>query len=174
MNIKNLIFGIAIFILTLSVGIYGINTLYGSSPKYEKYCPNIMNEKECIDFGGTWNGYNLDNTTLATYPEKFGGYCDIYTNCQVNYDNSRRDYTRMVFFIAIPLGIIVIIAGAIIFGLPSVGAGLMAGGIGIILFGVGGFWEFADDWLKFVLSLIGLIIVIFFSYYLNRKWIKKK
>ena len=32
MNIKNLIIGIAIFILTISVGVYGISAIYGKSP----------------------------------------------------------------------------------------------------------------------------------------------
>ena len=76
-----------------------------------------------------------------------------------------------------PLGILVIVLGAVIFGLEAVGAGLMGGGVGIILYGVGGFWRFADDWLKFSISLLGLIILIWFSYRFNGKgfkWQKKK
>tara|TARA_Y100000294_G_C8508545_1_gene317738 strand:- start:113 stop:313 length:201 start_codon:yes stop_codon:yes gene_type:complete len=45
----------------------------------------------------------------------------------------------------------------------------MGGGVGIILYGVGAFWRFADDWLKFILSLIGLIAVIILSYWFNSK-----
>ena len=73
-----------------------------------------------------------------------------------------------------PLGIIIIAAGALIFGLEAVGAGLMGGGVGVILWGVGGFWQFAQNWLKFVLSLLGLIILIWLAYYFNKKFGEKK
>tara|TARA_Y100000296_G_scaffold87409_1_gene133207 strand:+ start:2800 stop:2970 length:171 start_codon:yes stop_codon:yes gene_type:complete len=53
----------------------------------------------------------------------------------------------------------------------------MGGGVGIILYGVGAFWRFADDWLKFILSLVGLIAVIVMAYWFNSKnwniWKKK-
>jgi len=76
--------------------------------------------------------------------------------------------------ITLPLGIAIIILGTLIFSLESVGAGLMGGGVGLILWGVTGFWEFAEDWLKFLLSLVGLIILIALAYYFNRKLIKKR
>jgi membrane protein implicated in regulation of membrane protease activity len=74
----------------------------------------------------------------------------------------------MVFFIALPLGIVIIAIGAIVFGLEFVGAGLMFGGVGLIIYGVGGFWRFAQDWLKFTLSAIGLVIVIYLGYRFNK------
>ena len=49
----------------------------------------------------------------------------------------------------------------------------MGGGVGVILWGVGNFWEFADNLLKFILSLAGLIVVIYFAYYFNRRFDKK-
>ena len=180
MNIKNLIIAIAIFILTISVGVYGISTIYGKSPQYEKYCPQIINEKECITFGGNWTNYSADqvNSVPPVPQEKigpvYGGYCDNYQKCNADFQAAREKYNKKVFLIALPLGIIVIIIGALVFGLISVGGGLMAGGVGIIIYGVGGFWEFADNWIKFVFSLIGLIIVIGLAYYINKKISKKK
>src|SRR3989344_2564316 len=128
-NIKNIIFGITIFILTIAVAVYGISTLYGESPKYDDYSP-----------------------------------------CQKEFEAAEKVYYKKVFLTALPLGIIIIIAGALIFGLEFVGAGIMAGGVGIIIYGVINYWRFTDDWLKFILSLIGLIIVIWFAYYANKKW----
>ena len=172
MNIKNLVLGIAIFILTLSVGIYGISTLYGKGPQYDTYCPSIITEKNCTDFGGVW----INNTYIPAAGEKAvpvvnSGYCNYdYNKCSKEYDDAQRIHARKIFFVALPLGIIVIAIGALVFGLVSVGSGIMFGGVGLILYGVGSVWGYADDWLKFVISLIGLIAVIFLAYYANNKW----
>ncbi len=166
--IKNFVIGVAIFILTIAVGIYGISTLYGSGPDYEEFCPNINDQASCEAFGANWTTYQENGKPIGV-----NGYCDVYSVCQDPLEEAQRKYARNVFFIALPLGVIVIALGALVFGLESVGAGLMAGGVGIILYGVGGFWRFADDWLKFVLSLIGLVAVIWLGYYFNKKWAKK-
>ncbi|MEK6895206.1 MAG: hypothetical protein AABX48_01675 [Nanoarchaeota archaeon] len=174
--IKNLVIGIAILILTVAVGVYGISTLYGKAPTYEKYCPNLINQTVCESNGGDW----IDNTQLVTDAQGStkpvpigGGYCQYdSTPCQKNYDDANRAYQRNVFFIALPLGVIIIALGAVIFGLESVGGGLMAGGVGIILYGIQGFWQYADDWLKFALSLVGLVVVIWLAYWFNKKFKK--
>lgn len=171
MKIKNLILGFAIFILTLSVGVYGITSIYGKAPDYNKYCPQIMNEKECVDFGGTWNNYSAPEMNSKPIP---GGYCDVYQRCQKDYDSAREKYSEKIFYSALIAGIVILIIGAFAFALEAVGAGLMAGGVGILIYGVVGFWEFADNWIKFILSLIGLGIVIWASYFINKKYKKDK
>jgi len=169
-NIKNLVFGIAIFILTISVGIYGISTLLGEGPQYEKVCPpkQMFTETQCLDEGGIWNNYSyLDGEKPIPVNER--GYCDTYSICQPRYDELNRDYSRNIFFFALPIGIIIIILGALLFGLDAVGGGLMAGGVGILLYGIGSVWQYADDLIKFILSLIGLFVVIVVSYYANNR-----
>lgn len=167
-----MIFGIAIFILTIAVAVYGINTILGKAPQYDKICPpkNIVTENDCILSGGTWSNYTYADPQYETKPISPNGYCDTYTYCQPLFDEANGKYSRNVFFIALPLGIIVVIVGALIFGLEAVGVGLMAGGIGIILYGISSVWSYADDLIKFIISLIGLIIVILVTYYANNKF----
>lgn len=175
MIIKNLIIGIAIFILTTSVGVYSISTLYGNSPEYEKYCPQINTEKECSDFGANWTNYPVEAmNSPKTIPTSPNGYCDVYKVCDSKLRAAQETYSKKVFLTALPLGIVVIIIGALVFGLISVGGGLMAGGIGIIIYGVFGFWQFADNWMKFLFSLVGLVIIIWLAYFFNKKFAKKK
>jgi len=181
---RNLILGIAIFILTMFVGIYGINTFYGKAPNYNDYCPMVTPQTptECIKMNGTWVDYNdqtapsgkippaqVAQATSATTPT---GYCDVYTYCSKQLENAEKPYYKGIFIIAIPLGIIIIALGLLIFNLEAVGLGLMAGGVGIIIYGAGSYWRFADDVVKFVLSLIGLVLVILMAYYFNQrlKW----
>ncbi len=170
MNIKNIVFGIAIFILTISVGIYGISTILGKGPQYDKVCPprQIHTEEQCISEGGIWNNYSYMDSPkpVLDAPQ---GYCDTYTICQPKYEELNRQHSRNVFFFALPIGIIVIILGALLFGLDAVGGGLMAGGVGLLLYGIGSVWSYADDLIKFILSLIGLFVVIGVSYYANNR-----
>jgi hypothetical protein len=177
-NIKNLVLGIAIFILTISVGIYGISTLYGKAPQYDDYCPyDLSTESSCITQGGTWMNNTaqqiIEAGSVKTIPAQ-GGYCNYdYRKCNDKLETALKPFHRKVFFTALPLGVAIIAVGALIFGLESVGAGLMFGGIGIILYGVGGFWRFTEDWLKFLLSLIGLIVIIWLAYYWNMRLERK-
>src|SRR3989344_5738759 len=107
--IKNLFFGVAIFILTLFVGIYGISTLYEKSPDYNDYCPsNLYTIDGCLEEGGVW--VNTTDTQIIgqrdgiTKPVPVeGGYCQYdYIQCQEEFDNAQEKYHRKVFFIAVP------------------------------------------------------------------------
>ena len=179
MSLKNIILGIAIIILTISVAVYGINIFY-DRPEYGDFCQEfktaevIDNQQRCEEIGGQWNG---DVFPRAIDGKQVTGYCDRDYTCRMEFEDAQEKHSRNVFLIALPLGIAVIALGAFVFGLEAVGAGLMGGGIGIILYGTGGFWRFADDWLKFVLSLVGLIALIWLAYWFNSKnwniWKKK-
>jgi hypothetical protein len=181
-DIKNIVLGIAIFLLTLFVGIYGLSTLHGDTPEYDDYCPsNIhINSTICESEGGVW----INNTQLAydsrgeskpiAIPAE-GGSCQYdYTLCQKEWDDAQEKYYKKIFLTGLPLGIIVIALGALVFGLESVGGGLMAGGIAILIYAAGSYWRFADDVLKFILSLAGLVIVVWLTYYWNKRMHKKK
>jgi len=173
---RNLILGIAIFILTIFVGVYGINTFYGKAPQYNDYCPNVIpqTQAECLKANGTWTDYNSQIPAekipaSATAPT---GYCDTYTYCQKQLEAAEKPYYKGIFIIAVPLGIVIIALGLLIFGLEAVALGLMTGGVSIIIYGAGSYWRFADDVVKFVLSLIGLVVIILLTYYFNQrlKW----
>lgn len=174
-SIKNLVFGIAIFLLTLFIGIYGINTFYDKGPEYNDFCPMYLgNETSCVSAGGNWVGGGA-SVIDGGKPVPVGSYCDYdYTACQKKYDAAEEKYRRTTFIIALPLGILIIAIGALVFGLEFVGAGLMFGGVGIILYGVGGFWRFAQDWLKFSLSAVGLVVLIYLAYWMAKRGKKKR
>lgn len=171
MNIKNIVIGIAIMILTLFVVMYGINMFY-SQPEYEDFCDtervyNIMNnETACLDAGGKWTDYQ----EIQKNPEDITrtGYCNEDYYCREEYQEASERYYKNIFLITLPLGIIIILLGMFMFGLEAVGSGLMAGGVLSIIYGVGGYWRYSEDVLKFTLSLIGLIIVIFAAYKFNK------
>jgi len=171
MNLKNIAIGIAIIILTSFVTIYGIDLIY-TQPDYNTYCDNTRpviyeTEQACISGGGKWNPTPAYETVPPAKPVT--GYCDTEFYCRQDYDEAMRTHYKHVFYLALPIGIVVLIVGAVFFGLESVGAGLMGGGIITLIYGAGGYWQYAQNWLKFLISLAGLIAVIYFAYWFNKR-----
>lgn len=176
MKIKDVILAIAIIILTIFVTFYGINTVFPKA-NYDDYCvvadfPKLIdNEKNCLAENGTWV-YQERQCVTEPCPQ---GYCELntYDNCYEEYDQVNKDRSKYVFFLALPLGIIIILLGAFKFGMESVGAGLMGGGVGTLIYGAGAFWPYTQNWIRFLLSLLGLAILIWFVYYWSNRKGKK-
>lgn len=172
MNFKEIIVAIAIFVLTLFVSMYGVNSLY-SEPVYEDFCSNSilyvedMNESVCFENGGKWN----------SYPKKVegesNGWCDQDYSCRSAYDLAKERYSMNLFLISIPLGVLILFLGFYFFNVEAVGLGLMIGGVGTMLRGIGSYWRYSEDWLRFLVSLVALLIVIYFSYRFRDRFGKK-
>jgi hypothetical protein len=219
MNIKNILIGVAIIVLTIFVTFYGINMFF-PKPQYEdfcnmnsepKICPTVCvplyeimsgkcvltecgsgcgadnintfadsssceeglklsDQKKCEIQNGTWIRQDIKCVTTPC-PQ---GYCDTYSACNQEYQDVLKVRARNVFFIALPLGILIIALGALVFGLESVGVGIMGGGIGTLIYGSGAYWPFSENWIRFVISLVGLVILIWIAYWANKKNWKKK
>jgi hypothetical protein len=174
MEIKNFVLGVAIFIVTLSVVVYGIHTFY-ERPEYNDYCDEfktqeiIETQERCEEIGGMWNTYGIPQ---KINDNELTGYCDRDYACRQEYEKSLEVYRRNIFLITLPLAILIIILGMLVFNLDAVGAGLMTGGVGTLIYGIGGYWTYAENWMKFVSSFIGLIVLIWLAYYANKKWNK--
>ncbi|MEK6830091.1 MAG: hypothetical protein AABY15_08305 [Nanoarchaeota archaeon] len=125
----------------------------------------LSDQKRCEIQNGTWTSQKIE-CIKAPCPQ---GYCDLYSKCNQEFTDADRERSRNVFFIALPLGVLIIALGAFFFGLEVVGAGLMGGGIGTLIYGSGAYWPYTENWIRFALSLAGLIIVIWLAYYFNRK-----
>jgi hypothetical protein len=82
---------------------------------------------------------------------------------EVYYAQSR-DFARVLIVASTPLGIAAIVIGTIV-GLPSVGTGLILGGIFTVAHGYWGYWQYADDWLRFVSLILGFAVLLFVAYW---------
>ena len=176
MDLKNIILGIAIIILTIFVSFYGINTFY-PKPDYDEYCGDIKTlvdiintQEKCEDIGGKWSVYE----EIPLDFDRPDGYCDRDYYCRQELEDENKLRSRNVFLIALPLGIFIIAFGAFVFGLETVGAGLMGGGVGTLIYGAGAYWPYSENWIRFLISLVGLIVLIWIAYYFNKKIGKKK
>ncbi len=175
MDIKNIVIGVAIIILTIFVTFYGINTFY-PKPNYDDFCGEIKTQEvinsleRCEEIGGKWGVYE------SVRPVEGGaeGFCDRDYYCRQDLEDARKIRSRNVFLIALPLGIMIIVFGAFVFGLETVGAGLMGGGVGTLIYGAGAYWPYSENWIRFAISLLGLMVLIWFAYWFNKKMEKKK
>jgi hypothetical protein len=176
--------GIAI-VFALFIG-FGINTFY-KEPKYENFCgpyPAIMDEKTCTAEGGNWTlpeqpegvvyltcTEKIANTTQKQYSctqdansMKSAGWCNYNERkCDKSFRDAMEPYNRNVFIISVIFGLAAIILGVTLM-LGSVSAGLMAGGILTVLYGVIRYWGFAQDWLRFTILGITLAVLIWLGY----------
>jgi len=174
-SIKNLLIGIAIVILTAFVVIYGILTFY-PEPKYEDFCGrnlwNVENEAECIEAGGVWlkeGQTEFIDEEGEKRPVIKETQCQPPSGCETRYDDVREPYSRNFFIIATIIGVILVILGAILFDLDAIGAGIMGGGIITLIYGSGQYWRYSGNAFRFIISIIGLIAVIFLGYWFNKR-----
>lgn len=182
MNVKKLVLGIGIFIVYLLMLNYGIEAFY-SSPKYEDFCGSFyeyaypskdrVGDNSCIfnktlseqinicNFNGGFVVYEYDETGCPLSIKE----CNF---CNKEFNESQKEYFKMVFVISIIVGIITLFFG-FFYSVEPVSSSFMASGIGAIFYGSSRNWENLSDIWRFLLLLSALILLIWISLRLNRK-----
>jgi hypothetical protein len=72
---------------------------------------------------------------------------------QQAYDAAAKNFARVLVMVSTPLGVAAILIGAYL-ALNSIGTGLIFGGIFSIVWGYYGYWQYLDDWIRFVSLLV--------------------
>ena len=75
------------------------------------------------------------------------------------FDVARQDFSRTLFFVAAPLGILAILVGGFI-TVPAVGTGLILGGVANLVMGYGQYWDHLEHWMRFVSLLVAFVVLI--------------
>lgn len=146
----------------------GINTFSDVNSCQEGL--KLSDQKRCELQNGSWVRQDIQ-CIKAPCPQ---GYCDTYSQCSQEYNDMMKERGKKVFFVALPLGIVIIALGAFVFGLEVVGAGLMGGGVGTLIYGSGAYWPYTQNWIRFLLSLVGLAILIWGTYWFNKRMKKHR
>jgi hypothetical protein len=82
---------------------------------------------------------------------------------QEEYKASEKYFEKRLFAVAVPFGLIALVAGAFL-SLPALGTGLMFGGIFSIGDGYFNYWSELTDALKFGSLLVTFALLLFLSY----------
>ena len=151
---------------------YGIYTFY-KNPKFEDFCKPELNSnaystrQACEAVGGLWNenfpkavpmpATPADNVRIESVQT---GYCDVYRTCQKEFNAVNAVYNRNVFVVLVALGMISLVAGLLMGISGAVSTGLSFGGILSMIIGSIRYWADMDDYLRFGLLGVALIILI--------------
>ena len=183
---KNIILSIAIAIVFMLLGVYGVNLIY-EEPQYQDFCketpakpfpvrgepvqcqsnPSLQaREQQCYANGSVAINYEYDENGCAVNFE-----C---SSCNKDWEADQKKWQRTAFISAVVIGIIGIVLGAVLFSLESVGAGLMGGGAFLIFVFAVRVWHNLGDIVRFVILLFALAILIYLGYLINRKSMKRR
>lgn len=137
-------FGIAI-ILPMLVH-YGVST-FSPPPKWEA-------------FYGYDNYYEQEKNAT---PEQKAKLQQERKKEQEERKNAARRFQQHLFFVAVPLGIAAIIAGALA-PIQAIGTGLMFGGIFTLMEGYISYWSELQDYMRFLSLAAAFLVLIFIGY----------
>jgi hypothetical protein len=161
---KHVILSIAIALIAVFFVAYAIQSIY-PAPKYEDFCDydtkpmysEPTTEIQCVDLGGEWTTYaekGLDNRT---------GFCDLYTQCNEDYQSAREPYEFNVFIINLILGLIILI-GAFFLSVEAISIGFMSSGAILLVYGTIRYWSELSDVLRTIFLGIALGVLVYFGY----------
>lgn len=176
-NYKKLILVLGIIIVLNLFFNYGINTFY-KEPKYEDFCKPELSSKvynledECKNAGGMWSAnpsfYTEDASKSVPVPQPVvkdikepRGWCDVQYSCRKDFEGARDFYNRNVFIVLITAGIISIVVGFMIGQSEAVSLGLSFGGLLSLIIGTIRYWSAMNDYLRFIILGIALIILVY-------------
>lgn len=186
MEIKNVLLGIVIAVIFLMFCVYGTKLVY-KEPTYNNFCnvsypyPEKISNQSCnfntdlqqkVD-----NCYNQNGVPRYLYDNngcENDLTCDL---CNSQFTNAQKGYTQNLFLISLIFGLIIIVFSVIIIKVSAVSGGLMLGSLMFMIYGTAGYWQFMEDFLRFVILGVVLIVLIWLAYWLskkNKKILKKK
>lgn len=160
-NIKSLILSVVIAIVLSSFVIYLVESFH-PTPKWEDHCAEIRYPKTIGEKS------EIINLTQETCEQNEGakwmnGYCDYEYGCRKNYETANDKHKSIIFFVAVPAGLIAVSLGLFI-ALPSVSSGLMLGGVFLTIYGTSNYWDKFSDWIKVLILGIVLVVLIWLGY----------
>jgi len=192
MNVKNLVLGVGIFFVFMLMLGYGIEAFY-PSPKYDEFCKGYNTGSYPVKVGYDSFAANctfskalqeqVDNCTLEEgnpiYAYDDQGCTESLKECNFcskQFNEADKSYSKVVFFISLIVGIVVLFVGYGILSIEPVGSALMASGVGAIIYGSIRNWTNLSDIWRFLLLLVALILLVWITLKLNkeRKEVKKK
>lgn len=94
------------------------------------------------------------------------------SSSEAEYAAGKKTFNKHLFYIAVPAGVLAIVAG-LLFSLPGIGSGLMFGGLITLVYGYFTYWEDLPVKIKFISLLVGLILLIAAGWWDHKKKLAK-
>ncbi|MDD3297091.1 MAG: hypothetical protein PHU64_07035 [Candidatus Omnitrophica bacterium] len=141
---KRIALGFGIAIIFPMMVHYGVRT-FAPKPKWQDYRVQI--------------NYNYSNLS----PEEKAKYDSDKERLNKEYRAKQKEFEKVLFAVAVPLGIAAIIIGSLL-PIQAIGTGLMFGGIFNICNGYVNYWSELNDVLRFLSLLLAFIVLLVIGY----------
>lgn len=163
-----------IIVLNLFIN-FGVRAFY-RPPKHGDFCAEEKSRQpyetreQCEAASGVWTVYG---TYDAPYPKpaeprlqenRPTGYCDIFFQCNKEFNSVRDVYNRNVFIILLIAGVIALAIGALLSASAAVSSGLVLGGVLSFIIGTIRYWSGMHDYLRFIILGLALAVLIWIGY----------
>lgn len=168
-NLKNISLTVGIAVLS-ALFIYFLIDAFYSEPMYDKYCdynkymPKVMPlGNQCPEFREYPNCGEL--TAISKYDEKGCVESVVCDDCNLKYEEARKSFSRNMFLITVPIGIIMILTGLYVpLAYDAIASGIMFGGIITVIQGTTrAFGDFGKITKVIVLG-IELVLLLYVGY----------
>jgi hypothetical protein len=158
MKKKNWLMAVAIAVLFAFFIGYGIEVFHDSA-QYEDYCPSRFvyeSEEECSAAGGEWSDLTIEGDAAKKS-------CLATDDCQKAFSTAEEQHDRIVFIVALILGVLAVIAGVMVQH-ETISVGVLIGGVFLILYGSLRYWQHAGNVVKFILLGVALAVLVYLAY----------
>jgi hypothetical protein len=174
MDAKRIAMVIAIVaLLPLFVGLF-TDAIY-QEPKYENYCNNTYYDYpkaipaipvNCTDMYNTPEVQKCNNEKGMPEFKYDSNNCQQFKSCNycsVQFNDAQQKYNRNIFFVLLPLGLIIVIIG-IYFVVDYLGAGLMFAGLIVMFYATFRYFSDMSKILRALVILAELLVIMWIGY----------
>ena len=150
-NVKEIILGIIIGVVLLMFLVYGMKLIY-DAPEY----PNCYEKRTAF----------IDAELNEVQEQQINNEIQ---ECQDDYEKAREAYSRNMFIITLIISVLIIVVSVVLIKIEVISGGLMFGSLMFLIQGTAGYWQFMEDWLRFFILGIALLILIYAGYWLSKR-----
>jgi hypothetical protein len=174
MDVKKVAMILAITVLLpLFVGLF-TDAVY-LEPKYENYCNNTYYDSpkmipatpvNCTDIYANPEVQKCSNEKGMPEFRYDSNNCQQFKSCNycnVGFDTARQKYNRNIFFVLLPVGLIVVILGLYLI-VDYLGAGLMFAGLIIMFYATMRYFSDMSKILRALVILVELLVIMWIGY----------
>jgi hypothetical protein len=131
-------------IIVLNLFFTVMRSLVLTEPQYTDFCPTVLETPPTATLSS--------NTEAAV------------TACNDLYQKAENHYKLNSFIMLVGLGVLAIIVGVLPLGSSIVSSGLSYGGVLAFIIASTQYWTDAGNWLRFLISLIALVTLVYIGF----------
>lgn len=135
-----------------------------NSPEYDQFCSiekttkNLETKDACEKEDGIWTPIPAPGSGIQTT-----GQCDLYTKCNLKYQEADKVYEQKVFIALVVIGVVVLAASFFVNTNPVLGSAFALTAVLDFVVASIRYWSYSDELLKVGILFIALVALIYLA-----------